>query len=196
MWSVFCVDLLCTQSACKDTTFFWDMQEKSAEFGVWRAERREKPLLGRFFSVLEVICRSSLGHRSVGMILYHSRYHFLCPRCLYVCRSRGVGYRNRGCNGSWEWASDGNNRAPCELRNPASRLAACSGRGQKAFAPSGRAAVMSEYRHVLLLHFHVNLDFGIYHCESEKRINIQNKETGQKDRAEHIDQLWAWRTPY
>ena len=66
----------------------------------------------------------------------------------------------------------------------------------EAFAPSGRVAVMSEYRQVLLLNFHVNPDFGIQHCENGKRINIQNKETGQKDRAEHIDQPCAWRTPY
>ena len=64
----------------------------------------------------------------------------------------------------------------------------CSEQGQKAFAPSGRVAVMSEYRQVLLLHFHVNLDFGIQHRERGKRINYQNKETGQKDRAKHIDQ--------
>ena len=55
---------------------------------------------------------------------------------------------------------------------------------------------MSEYRHVLLLNFHVNLDFAIQHRERGKRINYQNKETGQKDRAEHIDQPCAWRTPY
>ena len=55
------------------------------------------------------------------------------------------------------------------------------------FAPSGRVAVMSEYRQVLLLNFHVNLDFGIQHRESGKGINNPNKETGQKDRAEHVD---------
>ena len=62
-----------------------------------------------------------------------------------------------------------------------------SAQGQKAFAPSGRVAVMSEYRQVLLLNFHVNSDFGIQHRESGKRINYKNKETGQKDRAEHTD---------
>ena len=47
-----------------------------------------------------------------------------------------------------------------------------------ALAPSGRVAVMSEYRQVLLLNFHVNLDFGIQHRESGKRINNEDKETG------------------
>ena len=55
---------------------------------------------------------------------------------------------------------------------------------------------MSEYRQVLLLNFHVNLDFGIQHRESGKRINNEDKETGQKDRAKHIDHPCAWRTPY
>ena len=61
-------------------------------------------------------------------------------------------------------------------------------KGGEVFGPSGRVAVMSEYCQVLLLNFHVNLDFGIQHCERRKRINNPNKETGQKDRAEHIDQ--------
>ena len=47
-----------------------------------------------------------------------------------------------------------------------------------ALAPSGRVAVMPEYRQVLLLNFHVNLDFGIQHRESGKRINNEDKETG------------------
>ena len=47
-----------------------------------------------------------------------------------------------------------------------------------ALAPSGRVAVMSDYRQVLLLNFHVNLDFGIQHRESGKRINNEDKETG------------------
>ena len=69
-------------------------------------------------------------------------------------------------------------------------------KGGEVFGPSGRVAVMSEYRQVLLLNFHVNPDFGIQRRESGKRINNPNKETGQKDRAEHIDQPCAWRTPY
>ena len=69
-------------------------------------------------------------------------------------------------------------------------------KGREVFGPSGRVAVMSDYRQVLLLNFHVNPDFGIQHCERRKRINNPNKETGQKDRAEHIDQPCAWRTPY
>ena len=42
----------------------------------------------------------SVKRVEVGIISYHSRYHFLCPRCLYVSHFRGVGYRNRGCNES------------------------------------------------------------------------------------------------
>ena len=53
-------------------------------------------------------------------------------------------------------------------------------KGGEVFDPSGRVAVMSEYRQVLLLNFHVNLDFGIQHRERRKRINNPNKETGQK----------------
>ena len=43
-----------------------------------------------------------------------------------------------------------------------------------ALAPSGRVAVMSEYRQVLLLNFHVNLDFGIQHRESNPQRNQVN----------------------
>ena len=76
------------------------------------------------------------------------------------------------------------------------RVLGVRGKRGEVLAPSGRVAVMSEYRQVLLLNFHVNLDFGIQHCERRKRINNPNKETGQKDRAKHIDQPCAWRTPY
>ena len=47
-----------------------------------------------------------------------------------------------------------------------------------ALAPSGRVAVMSEYRQVLLLNFHCNLDFGTQHGERGKRINNEDKENG------------------
>ena len=60
------------------------------------------------------------------------------------------------------------------------RVLCVRSKGREILAPSGRVAVMSEYRQVLLLNFHVNLDFGIQHRESGKRINNEDKETGQK----------------
>ena len=51
-------------------------------------------------------------------------------------------------------------------------------KSREVLAPSGRVAVMSEYRQVLLFNFHVNPDFGIQHCESGKRINNEDKENG------------------
>ena len=46
------------------------------------------------------------------------------------------------------------------------------------FSVKGYSIETKDLRQVLLLNFHVNLDFGIQHRESGKRINNEDKETG------------------
>ena len=49
----------------------------------------------------------------------------------------------------------------------------------RSLAPSGQVAVMPAFRQVLLLTFHVNLDFGKSSpAEALRRINNEDKETG------------------
>lgn len=45
-------------------------------------------------------------------------------------------------------------------------------------APTANTAVMQNYRQVLILNFHCNLDFGTQHGERGKRINNEDKENG------------------
>lgn len=45
-------------------------------------------------------------------------------------------------------------------------------------APTANTAVMQNYRKVLILNFHCNLDFGTQHGERGKRINNEDKENG------------------
>lgn len=45
-------------------------------------------------------------------------------------------------------------------------------------APTANTAVMQNYRQVLMLNFHCNLDFGTQHGERGKRINNEDKENG------------------
>lgn len=45
-------------------------------------------------------------------------------------------------------------------------------------APTANTAVMQNYRQVLILNFHCNLDFGTQHGERDKRINNEDKENG------------------
>ena len=45
-------------------------------------------------------------------------------------------------------------------------------------APTANTAVMQNYRQVLSLNFHCNLDFGTQHGERGKRINNEDKENG------------------
>lgn len=47
-----------------------------------------------------------------------------------------------------------------------------------ALAPTANTAVMQNYRQVLILNFHCNLDFGTQHGERGKRINNEDKENG------------------
>lgn len=47
-----------------------------------------------------------------------------------------------------------------------------------ALAPTANTAVMQNYRQVLSLNFHCNLDFGTQHGERGKRINNEDKENG------------------
>ena len=47
-----------------------------------------------------------------------------------------------------------------------------------ALAPTANTAVMQNYRQVLILNFHCNLDFGTRHGERGKRINNEDKENG------------------
>lgn len=47
-----------------------------------------------------------------------------------------------------------------------------------ALAPTANTAVMQNYRQVLILNFHCNLDFGTQHGERGKRINYEDKENG------------------
>lgn len=47
-----------------------------------------------------------------------------------------------------------------------------------ALAPTANTAVMQNYRQVLILNFHCNLDFGTQHGERSKRINNEDKENG------------------
>lgn len=45
-------------------------------------------------------------------------------------------------------------------------------------APTANTAVMQNYRQVLILNFHCNLDFGMQHGERGKRINNEDNENG------------------
>lgn len=47
-----------------------------------------------------------------------------------------------------------------------------------ALAPTANTAVMQNYRQVLILNYHCNLDFGTQHGERGKRINNEDKENG------------------
>lgn len=47
-----------------------------------------------------------------------------------------------------------------------------------ALAPTANTAVMQNYRQVLILNFHCNLDFGTQHGERGKRINNEDKKNG------------------
>ena len=47
-----------------------------------------------------------------------------------------------------------------------------------ALAPSTQHAEMRDFRQMLILNFHCNLDFGSQRSEAGKRINNEDKENG------------------